>query len=55
VVQPAPRSVAGQWHMLDNGGGIKMAFQDSENKIHGFVLTGTKTGERQAMIKLLAG
>jgi rubredoxin---NAD+ reductase len=54
VVQPAPKNSAGTWQLLDNNdGGVKMTFTDNENKIHGFALTGTKTAERQAMLKLL--
>jgi rubredoxin---NAD+ reductase len=54
VVQPAPRNISGTWQMLDNSGGVKMTFNDEQNKVHGFVLTGAKTAERQAMLKLLA-
>ncbi|MGB8856981.1 MAG: FAD-dependent oxidoreductase, partial [Burkholderiales bacterium] len=54
VVQPAPRNLPGEWQILDNDGGVKMTFTDGQNKIHGFVLTGTKTAERQAMLKMLA-
>jgi hypothetical protein len=31
-----------------------MNFTDGENNIRGFVLTGSKTAERQAMMKMLA-
>ncbi|MGB8338483.1 MAG: FAD-dependent oxidoreductase [Burkholderiales bacterium] len=54
VVQPAPKNIPGVWQLLESDGGVKMAFTDNDNKIHGFVLTGTKTAERQAMLKLLA-
>jgi rubredoxin-NAD+ reductase len=53
VVQPAPKNITGTWQMLDNSGGVKMTFNDEQNKVHGFVLTGAKTAERQAMLKLL--
>lgn len=53
VVQPAPRNLPGAWQMLDNDSGVKMTFTDGQNKIRGFVLTGAKTAERQAMVKLL--
>jgi rubredoxin-NAD+ reductase len=54
VVQPAPKNISGAWALLDNDGGVKMTFTDNDNKIRGFVLTGAKTAERQAMLKLLA-
>ncbi|MEY4730233.1 MAG: hypothetical protein RL020_1391 [Pseudomonadota bacterium] len=53
VIQPASKNITGAWQMLDEIGGVKMTFVDSKNNIHGFVLTGTKTAERQAMLKLL--
>ncbi len=53
VVQPAPRNSMGEWKMLDNSGGVKMTFNDNQNRVLGFVLTGAKTTERQAMLKLL--
>lgn len=55
VVQPAPKNTLGAWQLIDSDAGVKMTFTDSDNKIHGFALTGTKTAERQAMLKLLTG
>lgn len=54
VVQPAPKNIAGTWQLVDHAAGVKMTFNDNENKMWGFTLTGTKTAERQAMLKLLA-
>jgi rubredoxin---NAD+ reductase len=53
VVQPAPKNITGAWQLLDSDNGVKMTFNDEQNSVRGFVLTGTKTTERQTMLKLL--
>jgi rubredoxin---NAD+ reductase len=53
VVQPVAKNVQGEWKMVDEGSGVKMTFNNAENKMQGFVLTGAKITERQALLKLL--
>jgi rubredoxin-NAD+ reductase len=53
-VQAARAGVSGTWEIAVNEDtGLKLLFTDEAGKVHGFVLTGARTAERAAVVKLL--
>jgi len=53
-VQPAKAGVAGTWEIaISEDAGLKLLFTDETGKLRGFVLTGARTVERAAIVKLL--
>lgn len=54
AVLPVARDAVGEWRMLANGSGVKMAFVDAQERMSGFVLTGAYTPERNEMAKQAA-
>jgi len=53
-VQPAKAGVAGTWEIaVSEDAGLKLLFTDEAGKLRGFVLTGARTVERAAIVKLL--
>jgi rubredoxin-NAD+ reductase len=53
-VQPAKVGVAGTWEIaVSEDAGLKLLFTDETGKLRGFVLTGARTVERAAIVKLL--
>ncbi len=53
VVLPVARDAAGNWQTLATGDGIKMGFLNQENRLTGFVLSGSFAAERNEMSKRL--
>jgi rubredoxin-NAD+ reductase len=51
VVSSPPVSAAGEWRVTLEEGGVRALFQDSENKLLGFVLTGSSVAEKQKLTK----
>jgi len=53
-VHRAQVGVAGTWEIaVSEDAGLKLLFTDETGKLHGFVLTGARTVERAAIVKLL--
>ena len=53
-VQPAKAGVTGTWEIaVSEDAGLKLLFTDEAGQLHGFVLTGARTTERAAVVKLL--
>lgn len=53
-VQHAKPGVNGTWEIaISEDAGLKLLFTDEAGQLHGFVLTGTRTTERAAVVKLL--
>jgi rubredoxin-NAD+ reductase len=52
-VLPAPANAEGAWQLLEEDGGLKFGFVDSEQKLQGFVLTESKTTQRTALVSQL--
>jgi rubredoxin-NAD+ reductase len=53
-VQPAKAGVAGTWEIaVSEDAGLKLLFTDETGTLRGFVLTGARTVERAAIVKLL--
>ena len=53
-VQPAKAGVTGTWEIaISEDAGMKLLFTDEAGQLHGFVLTGTRTTERAAVVKML--
>lgn len=53
VVQPVSRDAPGAWRILEDENGVKATFIDPADRMIGFVLTGARTNERAALVKLL--
>lgn len=53
-VQLARAGIAGTWEIaVAEDAGLKLLFTDAAGQVHGFVLTGARTTERAAVVKLL--
>jgi rubredoxin-NAD+ reductase len=53
-VHTAKPGVVGTWEIaIAEDAGLKLLFTDAAGQLHGFVLTGARTAERAAVVKLL--
>jgi len=54
-VQPVKAGADGSWEIaVSEDAGLKLLFTDAAGQVRGFVLTGARTAERAAVVKLLA-
>ena len=53
VVSSPPLNASGDWRVSVEEGGVRALFQDSENKLLGFVLTGASVADKQKLTKEL--
>lgn len=53
VVAPAPKDVQGEWSTEGDGRDLKLVFSDHAQRVRGFALTGARTGERAALVKMV--
>ena len=51
VVSSPPINASGEWQVSVEEGGVRALFQDAENKLLGYVLTGASVAEKQKLIK----
>jgi rubredoxin-NAD+ reductase len=52
-VVPAPQGIAGEWSFLESDGGLEGHFKDREERLQGFVLGGTATSRRAALVRAM--
>jgi rubredoxin-NAD+ reductase len=53
VVSSPPIDARGEWQVSVHEGGVRALFQDAENKLLGYVLTGASVAEKQKLTKEL--
>ncbi|WP_455210648.1 FAD-dependent oxidoreductase, partial [Kaarinaea lacus] len=53
VVSSPPINAPGDWNVTVDEGGVRALFQDAENKLLGYVLTGASVAEKQKLTKEL--
>lgn len=54
-VQPVKQGADGAWEIaVSEDSGLKLLFTDAAGQVRGFVLTGSRTAERAAVVKMLA-
>ena len=53
VVSSPPIDASGEWQVSVEEGGVRALFQDAENKLLGYVLTGASVAEKQKLTKEL--
>ncbi|EKD77490.1 MAG: hypothetical protein ACD_42C00318G0004 [uncultured bacterium] len=53
VILPPPKEVMGEWKIETDGMHVKALFYDQKNQLRGFVLSGNKVKEKQAIIQKL--
>lgn len=51
VVSPPPLGINGEWRIEAPEGGVRALFFDAENKLRGFVVTGSVVSEKNALVK----
>jgi len=52
-VVPAPQGIKGEWSFLESDGGLEGHFKDREERLRGFVLGGTATSRRAALVRAM--
>jgi rubredoxin-NAD+ reductase len=52
-VVPAPQGIEGEWSFLESDGGLEGHFKDREERLQGFVLGGTATSRRAALVRAM--
>lgn len=53
AVVPAPRDEPGEWSTEGSGCDLKLVFSDTAARVRAFTLTGSRTAERAALVKLI--
>ena len=53
TVLPPPAGSNGEWELLEQDGGLKLAFHDASRRLLGFALTSGKTSQRTALLAQL--
>ncbi len=51
VVSPPPQGIEGAWRIETPEGGVRALYFDAEEKLRGFVVTGSVAGEKNALAK----
>ena len=51
VVSPPPQGIEGAWRIETPEGGVRALYFDAEEKLRGFVVTGSVAGEKTALAK----
>ena len=52
-VVPAQQGIEGEWSFLESDGGLEGHFKDREERLRGFVLGGTATSRRAALVRAM--